>query len=419
MENLSRNTAMSKLDTQLSKLRAIALALCCCVSLTVAAAPHQSHDSTEALDKQITTTLALLAAGDIRQARVLARQMANRFPKYALAQLLSAELESAAAFQDVKAADINPISKGLIDLLSEAQIRSSSAQQREVDIRANASAGLSPLPNAVIQMGKHVSDLLIVDLEDSYIKHITGDDKSPSLIRQHYIASGKGGYGKQSEGDNKTPLGVYAITGKRPDSSLPSLYGSGALTLNYPNALDKHLGRTGYGIWIHGVPHAQQSRAPRSSEGCVTMSNDHITALMGKVTPSKTLVILAQGLGYETDTTRAERQRQFQDLFTTYQHTLLTGTKADIAAMYESTNRSRTLLHPMSLIRELADIHSQDITMIMNPELPPEHQTVKSKILVMKGRFGPENEHQITLFWREQADGKWLIFTEARSSPKS
>ncbi|MFT4727518.1 MAG: lipoprotein-anchoring transpeptidase ErfK/SrfK [Granulosicoccus sp.] len=386
---------------------------------TVSAAPHHSLNSSDALDEQIKATLVALAAGEIREARVLARQMAWRFPKYALAQLLSAELESTAAFQDVRAADLNPISQELIDLLSEAQARLKSAQKND---KVNDGIGLqelSILPNTIVQVGTNLSSLLIIDLEQSTINHIVGNDQSPTLIREHYIGSGKGGFGKQLEGDNKTPLGVYTITGKRADSSLPDLYGSGAMTLNYPNALDKHLGRTGYGIWIHGVPHAQRSRAPRSSEGCVTMSNDHMTSLMSQITPSDTLVILTQGLSYTTDSKRTDRQQQYQRLFTHFQQTLLNGDESQIAELYDNPKERPTQRQTTSRLGYVADINARDIAIVMNPTLPVEYRRFESRFLVMKAEFGPKNEHQVTLYWRELESGEWRITTEVWNNPNT
>lgn len=379
---------------------------------TILAAPHQSPDSSGALDTQVAATLESLAVGDIRQARILARQMAWRFPDYALAQLLSAELESTAAFQDVKAAGLDPISQQLIDLLSEAQLRLKSAQRHDTVSKGTATATLSILPNALVQIGKYLSNVLVVDLENSTISHIGGTDQSPTLIRQHYVSSGKGGYGKRVEGDNKTPLGVYSITGKRSDSSLPALYGSGAITLDYPNALDRHLGRTGYGIWIHGVPHSRRSRAPRSSEGCVTMSNDYITSLMEQVSPTDTLVLLNRQLDFSTDLERGKRQQTYQQLFTHFQQTLLSENESEINALYDKPYSIRNRQLTTSLASYVKDVKAQDITIVMNPALPVRDQNLESRFLVMMAKFGPENAHQITLYWRKLGNGKWRIATE-------
>ena len=396
----------------------IGIALLCTATASAFAAPHESPESSAALDKQIAATLSSLAHGDIQEAQVLARQMARRFPKYALAHLLSAELDSTAAFQDVRAADLNPMSQQLIDLLSEAQTRLKSAQGESANPETLAYEKLSALPDSIIQMGKNFSSLLIVDLEESTINHIVGNEEAHTLIRQHYIGSGKGGYGKRLEGDNKTPLGVYTITGRRTDSSLPDLYGSGALTLNYPNALDRYLGRTGYGIWIHGVPHAQRSRAPRSSEGCVTMSNDHLVSLMSQVKPAETLVVLSRRLSYASQSLRAQRQQQYQQLFTRFQLALLSENKLQIDELYDNSGHTRPPAS-VSLTRYVANIQARDITIVMNPELPAMYQNTDDRYLIMKGVFGPKNEHQFTLYWRELENGEWKIATEVWSNPNT
>ena len=401
-------------------LRAIiGMALFCTVTVSALAAPHESPESSAALDKQIAATLSSLAHGDIQEAQVLARQMARRFPKYALAHLLSAELDSTAAFQDVRAADLNPMSQQLIDLLSEAQTRLKSAQRESANPEILAYEKLSVLPDSIIQMGKGFSSLLIVDLEESTINHIVGNEKAHTLIRQHYIGSGKGGYGKRLEGDNKTPLGVYTITGRRADSTLPDLYGSGALTLNYPNALDRYLGRTGYGIWIHGVPHALRSRAPRSSEGCVTMSNDHLVSLMNQVKPADTLVILSRRLSFTSHSLRAQRQQQYQQLFTRFQQAVLSENKSQIAKLYATPGHSVRPHSSPTLAQYIGNMQALDITIVMNPELPAMYQNNDDRYLIMKGEFGPKNEHQFTLYWRELDNGEWRIATEVWSNPNT
>ena len=238
-------------------------------------------------------------------------------------------------------------------------------------------------------------------------------------LRKHYIASGKGGYGKTTEGDNKTPLGVYTITGERKDSTLPDLYGSGALTLDYPNALDRQLGKTGEGIWIHGVPHAQLSRAPRSSEGCVTMSNEHMTTLMSQITPSETLVVLAHGLSYADNTKRSIQQQKFRTLFENFQTSLSKGNQVDKAALFEKNKHHHARSHLQTLSGEIGKIDSKDITIIMNPGMGPNHPVGERRTVMMQGYFGNENERQITLYWREQADGNWRIVTETLIAPKT
>ena len=47
---------------------------------------------------------------------------------------------------------------------------------------------------------------------------------------------------------------MYQIRKELDKPRADGFLGNTALTLDYPNADDKSVGRTGYGIWIHGVP---------------------------------------------------------------------------------------------------------------------------------------------------------------------
>jgi len=416
-------------------------AACCCLctalfSANSWSAPHVLPDSSKALDTQIATTLSLIAEGDLAQARLLARQMAYRFPDYALGQLISAELETTAAFNDVLTASSKSMSQPLMALLLEAQARLSQAQA-PLD-----TAGLfepATLPDNIIQIGAHTGQLLLIDLKASVLYQVMGNDQSPTLVQQHYIGGGKAGYGKQVEGDNKTPLGVYSITGLRTDASLPDLYGSGALMLDYPNTLDRHLGRTGSGIWLHGVPHAQRSRSPRSSEGCVTMSNDHLLRLKNQITPSDALVVLGHDFQWSSHEARSKRQKTFQRLFEQFQQGWVNKSRTQLESLYadknvlenrfrvaggyqirvtdtdgiqQNTENLQRLNQFKHFFEDLAMVNSGDISMTMNPVQPVATPDDSLTHLVMQVRFGLVNEHQVTLYWSEVNDGTWRIVAE-------
>jgi len=101
----------------------------------------------------------------------------------------------------------------------------------------------------------------------------------PILIKDFYVTIGKNGTGKYTEGDLKTPVGVYFVTGFINPKELPDLYGDGAYPIDYPNVWDQRHGRTGFGIWLHGTPSGTYSRPPRDSNGCVIVSNHDLNVL--------------------------------------------------------------------------------------------------------------------------------------------
>ena len=74
------------------------------------------------------------------------------------------------------------------------------------------------------------------------------------------IAIGKEKGDKQYEGDNKTPEGIYLLI-VLSTVAFPEKYGPLALPINFPNDFDKDQGKTGHGIWLHGV--ADDSRVKK------------------------------------------------------------------------------------------------------------------------------------------------------------
>jgi len=92
---------------------------------------------------------------------------------------------------------------------------------------------------------------------------------------------------KMVEGDLKTPLGVYNFI--RRIQHLDPDYGSLAITTNYPNFFDKMHGKTGYGIWIHGLPENDPSKT--TTEGCIAMENDLLLQFDALINHKKALLI--------------------------------------------------------------------------------------------------------------------------------
>jgi murein L,D-transpeptidase YafK len=93
--------------------------------------------------------------------------------------------------------------------------------------------------------------------------------KSPlHEIRRFPCTTGQSEGDKRTEGDLRTPEGVYFV-GQRINRKLDwDLYGDMAYALNYPNPVDRINGKTGSGIWIHG---RGKEFLPRDTLGCVAL----------------------------------------------------------------------------------------------------------------------------------------------------
>lgn len=115
----------------------------------------------------------------------------------------------------------------------------------------------------MLQLLASQSRVVVVDLNASRMYLFENLDGAPQLKRSFYVSIGKNGAAKRREGDQRTPVGGYFVTARIEGETLPDFYGPGALAVNDPNEWDLRAQRTGYGIWIRGVPSDTFARAAR------------------------------------------------------------------------------------------------------------------------------------------------------------
>lgn len=214
-----------------------------------------------------------LAEGRLTEAEATLGQLIGQEPRFRLAHALLADINRVRA-------GLNP---GTIELsASEPALRSLLEEWRR---RLSAPDHMPPpgsWPAGLVAFSPLSRHAFVVDAGTSrlyWLQRVDGGDGA-RLIASFYISVGKAGVGKEVEGDNKTPLGVYRIIARRPAADLPAFYGAGALVLDYPNPVDLSLRRTGSGIWLHGTPPDTYTREPLASEGCVALSNPDMRQLM-------------------------------------------------------------------------------------------------------------------------------------------
>jgi murein L,D-transpeptidase YafK len=223
-----------------------------------------------------------IEAGNTASALKTMTQLTLQQPNFRLAQFIYGDLLAARSGKR----GIMPDSEDphVQELVEEARLR---------DQQAHFTPAPGFVPSTVLMLANEYPYLVVVDLPHARLNLFENRDGVLKLIRSSYSGMGRNGFGKKASGDLRTPVGIYHVTGWRPDSDLPELYGVGALPLNYPNLWDRFRVKTGYGIWLHGVPRETYVRAPRSSEGCVTMANDDLLALRPYLVTNQAPVILA------------------------------------------------------------------------------------------------------------------------------
>ena len=172
------------------------------------------------------------------------------------------------------------------------------------------------MPGQILALADSVKNALLVDKTNHrlylYQRQANGELQ---LQRDYYVSTGKLAGDKRIRGDLRTPEGVYFVTSWIPPSKLPDKYGIGAFPVNYPNELDRHQGKTGNGIWLHGTESDFYSRPPLDSEGCVVLTNVDLQALKQVVTPGVTPVIITPRATWVTKQAwRQQRQELLQAL---------------------------------------------------------------------------------------------------------
>lgn len=243
-------------------------------------------------EKRLLGVYELIGSGRYREALKNAEQLVKDVPHFQLAQLIYGDL-LASRVQVVKTlGDVTPeaaASAGLTlgDLRQESQRRLGALRERPP---ANA------IPSQFLKIAMRSNHVIAVDASRSRLYLFENTPSGPRLLRDYYVSVGKAGVSKSIEGDQRTPLGVYYVTGLLNRKTLGDFYGSGAMPMNYPNMLDLRRSKSGRGIWLHGTPSSQFARAPQATDGCLVISNPDLHHLSSTVEVQTTPIVVATKL---------------------------------------------------------------------------------------------------------------------------
>ena len=278
---------------------------------------------------------AHLGEGERAQALATASVLVERFPTFQLGQLLYADLLNISSAKPVAWPDNEELNApSLRKRLDELILESKRRLQRD-----SAQSLQGKIPTALTFLSPQQTYVAAVDASKSrlyWFENRSGPDGRLQLhlVKETYISVGINGVGKHKEGDGKTPLGVYFILRNLPGEGLPDLFGVGALTLNYPNAVDLMRKKTGSGIWLHGTPSAQYARAPESTDGCVVLSNPDLERLLETVQVRTTPVVIAPSLQWVKPDALAGDLAQFEAVLASWRQTRGAGNLDELKTFY-------------------------------------------------------------------------------------
>ena len=249
---------------------------------------YSENYQTDNIENLLIKSLYEISAGELNDALITLDEIIKQKPNFKLAHLIRGDIYQAYAHGISDFGSSSNFSKDKIeDLKEEAKKRIESHLHNATDI----------IDSPRVTLPQNIDNLIYVDTNKSRLYLFEIKDHALIKIFDEYASIGKNGSGKNFEGDKKTPLGVYTL-GEKITQPLSDFYGEGAFPIDYPNVYDKLLNKTGHGIWIHGTPKDTYSRAPKSSDGCIVISNENFNTLESILKNKQTKVILSK-LSYD------------------------------------------------------------------------------------------------------------------------
>ena len=239
----------------------------------------------ETPEKMLVKSLVEISEGKVDIALKTIDALIKQTPNFKLAYLIQGDLLLAHAKQINGIGDETKGEKKeeVENLKNEAKVR--------IERYLN-NLNLQNEPKIFAQLSDKDKYLFYVDAGSSRLYLYENIDGKLSYKDDFYVSIGKNGFGKQYEGDKKTPVGVY-FTGKKIRESLSDFYGEAAYPLSYPNEIDIKNKRNGSGIWLHGTPKTTYNRAPLASDGCIVLSNPDLMKLSSVLDNNKIPIIIS------------------------------------------------------------------------------------------------------------------------------
>jgi murein L,D-transpeptidase YafK len=254
-------------------------------------------------EKSLLDTIKQIQSLDHQQALDRTRSLLEQYPHSRLGQMLYADLLLAKA---------EPLSRIGLGLQIDQAVKDFKHEIRQRLQHEQDDAHRNMYPGNIVFLAENQPYAIVVDLEGSRIYVYRNQQGTPVLETDYFTSIGLRGAGKQKQGDQKTPIGVYHVTRYIDDDELPDLYGRGAFPINYPNVWDIRKNRNGSGIWIHGTPSYTYNRSPWASNGCIVVSNPDFIHIGQYIKPQmNTPVVVADKVEWLNEEEWQSQRRQW------------------------------------------------------------------------------------------------------------
>ena len=311
-------------------------------------------------ENRLIEVYRLIGQGKPREALQKAESLVNEHPNFQLAQLVYGDLLAGRtrplrSLGDVPDAAAKTAAPMLAELRQESELRLRALRERPAP---------GMVPSQFLKLSSLSKHAIAVDASRARLYLFENTPAGLKLLADYYISVGKLGTEKSLEGDLRTPLGVYFVTSNLDPTSLKDFYGSGALPINYPNQLDLKRGKTGGGIWLHGAPPTQFSRAPLASDGCIVLANPDLERVIKTVAIRSTPVVIAASLKWVNAPSLSPDVKSFDEVMKGWHQAKVSGDLERLASWYAADFSSfgKTMVQwKPGLQSELKQLRGRDI----------------------------------------------------------
>jgi len=267
---------------------------------------HAGENNSREMEKLLASSLHAIGNNKLDVALNEVDSLLKVNPNFKLAQLVRGDLLLARSQElDNFGNAPNAPRASMNDLRDEARARLLRVQQPQP---------FNSTPKYLWQLDDQQRYAVVIDTSKSTLYLYENINGKPRYVDDYYISVGKKGADKVSEGDQKTPLGVYFINSHLGKDKITEFYGPEAFPLSYPNEWDKREGRNGHGIWLHGTSNSTYSRPPKASNGCVVLANKDLLQLGKLIQIGHAPVIITSHMEWSKDSDKADRKQLIDEI---------------------------------------------------------------------------------------------------------
>lgn len=274
------------------------------------------------------------------------------------------------------------------------------------------------VPAYVLRLPDSVGSVFIAETSTARFRRYENTGNGPLVLRDDsYMSIGDNGDHKQDAGDRKTPLGIFFVTEQLDTERMHEKYGYTAFTLDYPNALDRRMRRTGDGIWVHGVDRRGGQRPPFDTDGCIALPNERLAELEGYFQANVTPVIIARTLEWTTAEKIETLRRELEALVSRWAESQQRGDLHAFLSLYDDDFRHWGMNKSEWVVLKTETLQARSIQSIAVDELMVladtiEVETYLSRFRMLTTESGATVVVTKRLYWRRDENGALKLIAE-------